>query len=59
MGYSSTFDNGQGVVYLIGGEECWNEIKQKIEDADEFVRENLKMLDDQGKDMGLEVPSAL
>lgn len=37
FGYATKFDQGQGVVLLLEGEECWKEIIDKVNEADEFV----------------------
>ena len=48
IGYATKFDQGQGVVYLIGGEACWQEILEKIDEADQFVSEQLQQLEENG-----------
>ena len=42
MGFTTKFDNNQGMVYMIGGEQCWQEIIDAINQADGFVSKQLK-----------------
>lgn len=48
IGYATQFDQQQGYVYLIGGEACWQEVKDQIAAADEFLTAQLGQLEEQG-----------
>merc|ERR1711934_957619 len=50
VGYETWFDQGQGVIYLVGGEQCWNEVMEGIKQGDEIVSQTLQDMEKQGED---------
>lgn len=56
IGYATEFDEMRGMVYIIGGEACWEEVLNVIQRANEFADEQVQRLAEQGiniEDMGL------
>lgn len=51
VGYFQKFDSKHGKLALIGGRDCWNEIKDAFNDADEFVRTKLSKLEEKNYDL--------
>ena len=51
IGQTTRFDDEQGMAIILGGEACWEEIVNTIEEADAFLDENIQMLEDNGMDL--------
>ena len=41
IGFTTKFDNEQGMAIIMGGEACWEEIINTIEEADSFLDSNI------------------
>lgn len=58
IGYFQNFDNKHGKLALIGGRDCWTEIKDAFNDADQFLRTKLTKLEKNGYDLhGMSLPT--
>ena len=51
VGYTTKFDDEQGMAIIMGGEACWSEIIDKIEEADGFLDETIAMAEENGMDL--------
>ena len=51
FGFTTKFDNEQGMAIIMGGEACWEEIINTIEEADSFIDSNIQMMEDNGMDL--------
>ena len=48
MGYSTQFDNNNGIAYITGGQACWTEMMDVIKSLNTFASEQLTRLEENG-----------
>ena len=58
LGYSTTFDNGNGRVTITGDQACWIEFVTLIRSAKDFIDEQLDSLEENGIDLRDNLDSA-
>ena len=51
LGYSTTFDNGNGRVTITGDQACWIEFIELIRSAKDFIDQQLDSLEENGIDL--------
>ena len=48
MGVGTMFDQDQGFAFVFGGEACWDEVVNMVEEADELITQNYAVMDSAG-----------
>lgn len=50
VGFGQSFDQDQGYAFVFGGEQCWAEVIDFIEEADEQLQQQYEMMESNGFD---------
>ena len=48
VGYGTMFDQDQGFAFVFGGEACWDEVVNMVEEADALIQQNYDVMDSAG-----------